>query len=309
MGMTTNETLWQVFRGLSGMASAGAIILGAALVMKSVAPIHTGLATGVYLSGTGAGIVLAGLLAEWFKPILSWQQLWMAAGGISLLLCLPALLSDVFPRAAPPRASTAQGLRGRGLSLLVTLIFLAYFCAGLGYVVSATFLVAVLKAVEHLRAYGDLAWVLVGLAAAPSSIVWAALARRLGHFTALILAFVCQGVGVMMPVLSDSLLAAFLGAGLFGGTFLGIVSMVLNYSGRLSSEHPTRLVGLMTVAFGLGQILGPWGAGWLAEAQGNYNSSLLAASAVSFLGAVFIALSALSVRMMPLHAQPKMHTE
>ncbi len=197
---------------------------------------------------------------------------------------------------------TTNALQGRGLKLLIVWIFLAYFCAGLGYVVSATFLVAVLKAIEHLRAYGDWAWVLVGLAAAPSSIIWAAIARRLGDFPALMLAFICQGLGVAMPVISDSVLAAFLGALLFGGTFLGIVSMVLAYSGRLSARHPTRLVGLMTVAFGLGQILGPWGAGWLAEAEGNYRSALLAAAAVCLLGAAFIALSALTLRLLPLSA-------
>ncbi len=98
MGLSDNETVWQLLRGGSGMASAGAIILGAALLMKTVAPSRTALATGIYLSGVGAGIVLAGLLAEWLKPLLNWQQLWLLAGLVSLL-CI----------AAPPTPYKAVG--------------------------------------------------------------------------------------------------------------------------------------------------------------------------------------------------------
>ncbi len=300
MGLTTDDLLWQAMRFISGAASAGAIILGAALLMKSIEPARSSLATGIYLSGVGAGIVFSGLLTELLKQRLDWSELWIAAGGVSLLLCLPVLLGGVIPRQAPAAVASHQAYRGRSLPLLVGLIFLAYFCAGLGYVVSATFLVAVLKAEASLRAYGDLVWVLVGLAAAPSGLLWATLARRWSVFGALILAFCCQALGVAMPVLSDSLPAAVLGALLFGGTFLGIVSMVLAYSGHLSAHHPTRLVGLMTAAFGLGQILGPWGAGWIAERQGSYDGPLIAAAAVSLLGGLFIAASALTVRLSPL---------
>ncbi|MNL83982.1 Major Facilitator Superfamily protein [compost metagenome] len=39
---------------------------------------------------------------------------------------------------------------------------------------------------------------------------------------------------------------------------------------RLSPESPRRILALMTAAFGIGQIIGPVVAGWIAQGTGNF---------------------------------------
>jgi len=51
----------------------------------------------------------------------------------------------------------------------LTWLSAAYFCAGLGYIVTGTFLVVVVRSIPGLDSIANLTWVLVGLAAMPSS--------------------------------------------------------------------------------------------------------------------------------------------
>ena len=62
-----------------------------------------------------------------------------------------------------------------------------------------------------------------------------------------------------------------------GGTFTGITAVILAFGGRIS-PRPARMIGLLTAAFGLGQMIGPVIAGWLAERQGGFDGSLLLAA-------------------------------
>jgi MFS family permease len=75
----------------------------------------------------------------------------------------------------------------------------------------------------------------------------------------------------------------------FGGTFMGITAVIVAYAGRIA-VNPGRMIGLLTAAFGLGQMIGPVIAGWLAERQGGFNGSLLLAAGAVVLGAALIAL-------------------
>ena len=42
----------------------------------------------------------------------------------------------------------------------MVLLFMAYFCAGFGYVISATFLVTIVDQQEALQGNGNLVWLL-----------------------------------------------------------------------------------------------------------------------------------------------------
>ena len=65
----------------------------------------------------------------------------------------------------------------------------------------------------------------------------------------------------------------------------------------LASDSPRRVLALMTAAFGVGQILGPLGAGFLAARTGSYVLPSLAAAGILLLAAVIAALGgALSIK-------------
>ncbi len=102
------------------------------------------------------------------------------------------------------------------------LLNLSYFCAGVGFVVSATFVVAAAAKVPQLSHLGPFIWIVVGLAAIPATLAWDRLARRIGDVSTLILAYALQIVGIVLPVVSHSAIAAIGGALLFGEPSWGL---------------------------------------------------------------------------------------
>ncbi|HSI91879.1 MAG TPA: YbfB/YjiJ family MFS transporter, partial [Jiangellaceae bacterium] len=157
-----------------------------------------------------------------------------------------------------------------------------------GYVVSATFIVAIVEDLPELAGRGNLAFLAIGLGAAPASIYWDLVARRVGDLNALILAAMLQVVGIVLPVLVGGLVMTMVGAVIFGGTFVGMVSLVLTMSGRFHPTQPARMMGRMTQSFGVAQIVGPALAGWLAVRYGGYAVGLYVAAGIMVLGTVLL---------------------
>ena len=60
------------------------------------------------------------------------------------------------------------------------LLIAAYFCAGFGFAMGATYTVAILVKLPLLADKGGWVWVIVGLAAAPSCFLWDRVADAVG---------------------------------------------------------------------------------------------------------------------------------
>lgn len=117
------------------------------------------------------------------------------------------------------------------------------------------------------------------------------------HHNALILASVLQVLGIALPLMDDSLATALLSAVLFGGTFVGIVSLVLTMAGRYFPSKPARMMGRMTFSYSLAQILAPALIAVLANAAGTYRQGLYLASTAMLLGtALIVVLRSMAVR-------------
>ena len=84
------------------------------------------------------------------------------------------------------------------------------------------------------------------------------------------------------------LFAALIGALLFGGTFIGMVSLVLTMAGRYYPTRPAKMMGKMTLSYGAAQIIGPAITGWLATGLGGYAAGLYVASAVMVVGTLLL---------------------
>ena len=97
--------------------------------------------------------------------------------------------------AAGTGAAPTGGRRGR-VSAGFLVLAVAYFLFGLGYVITATFLIDIVRSTEGIRPLEPYAWVLVGLGAAPSVALWTAIGRRIGRrITRLINRLVHRSVG------------------------------------------------------------------------------------------------------------------
>jgi MFS family permease len=141
-------------------------------------------------------------------------------------------------------------------------------------------------------AAGTTTWMLAGLAAAASTLLWPALAARFGTVRALVAAHALQALGIVLPALSPGLVAAYVGALLFGGTFMGIVALTMSLGQRLAPQRSARVLGLLTAAYGSGQIIGPLLAGFLAAQTASFTLPLLLAAAVVAAGGALLIVGA-----------------
>ncbi len=280
--------VWAVSRYLAGLGSAAGMLLGAALVLHWLMRRDLRPELGIHYSGVGLGIVVCSVAAAWMAPDLDWRQQWLVLAALAALLALPALAWLPRPDTSGAAAG-GQHLRDSPPPPLFLRVFMAaYFCAGIGYVVSATFIVAIVERLPGLAGRGQWAFLVMGLGAAPASIAWDFIARRIGHLNALIAAAVLQIAGILLPVAIDGLAATLAGALLFGGTFIGIVSLVLTMAGRYYPGRPAKMMGRMTLAYGTAQIIAPAVTGWLATRFGGYATGLYLAAAAMALGTVLL---------------------
>ncbi|WP_448190416.1 YbfB/YjiJ family MFS transporter [Azospirillum sp. sgz301742] len=293
MGLTTDFVAWSVLRFFSGLASAGLFILGIAMVLDTLVRAGAESRAGWMYMGVGTGIAGSGLFVALFGGRLGWDGDWLALGALCVALAVPVWLwvSDHAPQHAA-KATAAAG----GLSAPLLLLTAAYFLEGAGYIITGTFLVALLKRAPDTAAIGEAAWMVAGLAAIPSALLWSAVGRRLGGWRALILAHAVQAVGIVLPLAGLGAVGGFASAALFGGTFVGIVTLAFTLGRQLSSGASAKVVGALTAAYGLGQILGPLPAGIAVERTGSFAAALIGAAGVVALGAVCLALGAALAR-------------
>ena len=289
MGMSTEVWVWAVSRFVAGLSSAAAMLLGTGLILNWLIRHNHRSELGIHFAGIGLGIAGCAAAVAVMSPWLDWRAQWYALTAIGCVLLVPAL--GWLP--APDRSTTTrtgQQMVDAPPSRLFLRIFMAsYFCAGVGYVVSATFIVAIVDALPGLAGRGNLVFLVIGLFAAPASIVWDFIARRTGDLNALILASAVQIAGILLPAAADSLFVALAGAALFGGTVIGMVSLVLTMAGRYYPTRPAKMMGKMTVSYGIAQIVGPAITGALAAHMGgSYAAGLYLAAAVMVVGSILL---------------------
>ena len=286
MGLTQNMVLWAALRCISGFSSTAGMLLGSGLVLNWLIRHRYRPELGLHFAGVGLGVVVSGIAVGAMAGHLAWDQQWLALGLFGVLFFVPAWLWLPAPApattGATPAASAPPGPRWMGL-LMAT-----YFCAGFGYVVSATFIVAILEKLPLLAGEGSWVWVIVGLAAAPSTFVWDRVATAMGEIPAMLLAYALQIVSIVLPAISGSPALNILSAILFGGTFVGIVSLTLTLIGRCFPHNPAKAMARLTLSYGVAQIAAPAMAGHIAEVTGSYQGALYVAGAVMVVGMLLL---------------------
>jgi MFS family permease len=281
-----NERSWAGLRFAGGVASGLVFVLVSAAVLESL-PAGAGALAGLLYSGVGTGIALSGAIAASVPLDAGWRLPWLVLAGVSAVLAVPAWSWLVAPPVGPSAgAQTTARPRGRGLARLA----IAYFLEGLGYIVSGTFAVAAVQRVPGMEPWAPWVWVAAGVAAAPSPLLWVALARRRSTRFAIVLAYAAQAVGMALPALSSTAWAAFAGALLFGGTFMGIATMTLAAARLLDPTGGPRAIGMLTVVYGIGQVLGPLLAGLVSLHLGDPRPAVLGASVAVAVGAAILAV-------------------
>jgi len=288
MALTTNVWVWALSRYVAGLCSAAGMLLGTGLILNWLIRHHHRSELGIHFSGIGLGIAGCSAAVMLMHPALDWRAQWWVFTALGCLLLVPALAWLPPPDQTGLTASGQKMMDNPPSALYLRVFMAAYFCAGFGYVVSATFIVAIVNKLPGLAGQGNLAFLAIGIGAAPACINWDLIARRTGDLNALILAAVLQMVGILLPVMVGGLIPTLLGALLFGGTFIGMVSLVLSMAGRYYPTKPAKMMGKMTLSYGVAQIIGPAITGQLAARLGSYNVGLYFAAGVMALGTVLL---------------------
>lgn len=288
MGLTEDLWLWALLRFFAGLSSAAGLLLGSGLVLYWLIRHDHRSELGIHFAGIGLGIAFSALAVELMLQYLDWREQWFALTLIGALMAVPAWTWLPRPTATGVTNSGVE-MRDRPPARAFTRLFmLAYFCAGVGYVVTATFVVAIVDALPGLSGSGAWTFFVLGLAATPACIVWDLVARRVGDLNALNAAFALQIVGILLPVFVPGLAATLFGAVLFGGTFIGIVSLVLTIAGRFYPTRPAKMMGKMTISYGVAQIAAPAVTGLMAEYGGGYDDGLYLAAVMMAVGLVLM---------------------
>lgn len=278
MPVTHSTTAWIALRLLAGVASALVFVVAVSSLLGHLRN-HPAHMPGWGFGGVGAGIALSGLLVLALRSFADWQVAWWSSAALATALAAAAWkLRPETP--AAPSTGAPETVVGPWFGAL----FVSYTLEGVGYIVAGTFLVAAIGQ-SSPGWIGSGAWVLVGLAAVPSSALWARLGRRWSRPGLLCVALVIQAVGIALPALADGVAAALVGAVLFGATFIGVSTLALATGAEL--QFP-RSVALLTAGYSVGQILGPLAVAPLLHH--GYRPALLLAAAVVLAAAVAAAV-------------------
>ncbi|HEV8390273.1 MAG TPA: YbfB/YjiJ family MFS transporter, partial [Dongiaceae bacterium] len=286
MAATSSIAVFVLLRFLGGLASAFVMVFASSLVLDRLTAAGRGHLMHHQFAGVGAGIAISAILvAQLGAHQVGWQWQWIANAAVSLLAAVTVmLLIPARPHAASTTNTSANGGIGRPLAALIA----AYGLFGFGYVITATFLVQLVRTNAAIAPLEPYIWLLVGVSAAPSVSLWSVVWRRLGTGLAFGLACLLLAVGVLASVLWVAPAGAVAAAILLGNTTMGITVMGLVGARRLAAGSAARIIGLMTASFGLGQIIGPIFAGWVHDLTGTFLLPSVAAAGAVILAAILV---------------------
>ena len=288
MGVGISAGWWGMMRGVAGLASAILFVVISVEVAETLARQGCTRWLGSLYGGIGLGIALSGIIVPLLGRMGGWRGAWFGMGGLAAALSLAGVLlahKRNVMLAIPDNHGIMAGKPGN-----LRLLAAAYFFEGLGYIVSATFLVVMIARTPGLESFAPRSWVAVGVAAAPSTIFWQQLSHRIGLRAALTLAYAVQAGGVVISIFAHTPFQACLAAMLFGGTFLGIVTLVMTEGNRRAGKNGRRTAAILTASFSVGQVIGPPLAGLLADSRGGFTLPLVGAAVSVTLGMLLIAL-------------------
>ena len=307
--------LWYVIRLLAGIASGVAMILSSSLVIQSFSNERRSVLSALHYAGIGVGISLSAILTWWLLSLgYHFDIIWLVAGVSSLPLLW--LLYGIRPFHTDINASSEKMVVNSarrtthlsvrqtyinfkrslyeavaGYTKAIALLLASYVLAGFGYITSATFLPVMAAQRLTTQSYaGLLIWLLVGIFAMLSNPLWGALAKRIGETKTLMGLTLLQALGMLLPLWSQGAFGLYANAVILGLTFVGMVSMTLNMIKNINPAYSNLLIGLATLAYALGQFIGPLVTVALAGQDDNFNAGLLVAAIGLLVGLFLIVL-------------------
>lgn len=246
---------WVLWRGLAGVASALVFVYVSGWCLARLGALGAPALAGIIFVGPGLGIAASGLaatamVAHGMNATTAWALFALLALGLTALAwpqltgvvkVSPALSSE---GARPPRRTIAA-------------YTLAYGLAGFGYIVTATFLPVIARQALPGSIWLDLFWPIFGIGVAAGALLTVRVPTGWDRRHLLMASYGMQAAGVLLSVWWPTLGGFAVGSLLLGLPFTAITLFAMQEARRLWPDNASSLMGLLTAAYGLGQIVGP----------------------------------------------------
>ncbi|MBL8361180.1 MAG: YbfB/YjiJ family MFS transporter [Rubrivivax sp.] len=283
---------WALWRGLAGVASALVFVYVSGWCLARLSALGVPALAGLIYVGPGLGIAASGLAATAMVTHGASAAIgWLVFAGLALALTALAWpqLRGVVPLSAA--APTREEHPSRGT---IAAFSVAYGLAGFGYIVTATFLPVIARQALPGSVWLDLFWPIFGIGVSAGALITVKLPVRWDRRRLLMGCYGMQATGVLLSVWWPTLAGFALGSLLLGLPFTAITLFAMQEARRLWPHNASALIGLLTAAYGLGQIAGPPMVAWLlqrsAQPAEGFAASLQTAAAALLLGGVIYAV-------------------
>ncbi|HEC2145620.1 TPA: YbfB/YjiJ family MFS transporter [Staphylococcus delphini] len=287
-GVTDHFVIWSLLRLLNGISSGAVFVLASNIVLEALHLARREGIAGLLYSAVGLGLFSSSLFIFLYTDVTHWRETWIWLGSAAFILTLIIIVRlRENPTSPEPASHEAHGPDKviRYSKKFYIPFAIAYFCEGAGYIITGTFLVAIVKTMPTLSEYAALSWMFVGLGAIPATVLWSMIGQRIGICLSVILAFLLQIVAVLMPIFTVNAFAIALSSMIFGATFLGLTTLFMSKSHQITFETKgNNLVAVMTLIYSVGQMIVPYISGILIEHTHSYNDALIFAAAILVVG-------------------------
>lgn len=286
--VTGNFIVLSLARLAAGIGGAIAFVAGgvaAARIAQGHAR-HAAFLVSLYYVGPGLGILLSGIITPALLVELGPGSWWVGWGVLAILTAVMCVVLGLARLETP--ASKIDETQARAAMRPMLIVVASYCLFSVGTIAYMTFMIAWLAKVGGAGATRQAVfWSLLGLGGVCSPFLWSwAIAvlsggRAIAMLTAL--TFVAAAIGLW----TDLRIVQFLSAFLFGSTLLAVVAATTAF---VRQNYPPSAwpsgVGVMTVAFGLGQMIGPVLSGTISDWSGNLALALQSATALLAIAAI-----------------------
>ena len=287
---------WTLLRFAAGVASAVVFLYTSGWCLEQLARRGVPAMGALIYVGPGGGIVVSGLaataLVQWRVPAAAG---WLTFGVLATLLT--ALVWSIFDdRRNVPAAVTggngslAAAPTAHAGGLEMGLLAIAYGMAGIGYIITATFLPVIARQALPDSHWLDLFWPLFGAGVMIGAIGASRLAPGGDLRVRLAVCYAMQAAGVCASLVSPTLAGFAIGSLLLGLPFTAITFFAMQEVRRVRPQQAPSFMGLLTAVYGIGQIAGPPLAAWLvarsATPAAGFGLSLWIATGLLVFGAL-----------------------
>ncbi len=280
MSLSSAYLLLMLFMVLLGVGTAFSYAPMVSL-LATWFPERRGTVIGFLTSGVGLGMLTIGLLIPWLERLYGnsgWRVTWgvFAVAGILVALMVAGFVRNPpvpAPRNGKPPVPPSDKLAIYTNPRVIT-VGLVYGIVGLTYIVQTVFMVSFMteSGIPAGTAGGLVAMMgMLSLAAGPT---WGSLSDRMGRGSSLMLAMALVLIGMLLPLLHQSLPVFAVHYAVMGCTVSGLFTLV---QAAGTEQVPPRDVPIafsfVTLFFAGGQFIGPAFAGVLIEWTGGFHAA------------------------------------